>query len=387
MSLKPTLKPQQTTFGSGPCAKFPGWSLAKLKDTAVSRSHRSQLGQQKITEALSLTREILRIPADYHLAIVPGSTTGAMEMAIWNLVGVKRLEIAIQDVFSNRWAQDILTQLKLSDVVCHLAPHGQLSDPSQINCDHDVLLNWNGSTSGVKFPHANWISRDRKGLIICDITSAVFTMELPWEKFDVAAFSWQKGVGGEAGLGMLVISTQAVARINSYVPTWPLPYLFKLRANGHFDADLFAGKTLNTPSLLCIEDYLIALHWARGLGGLPALIKRSHNNFALIEQWVDKTTWIDFMAEDVQTRSNSSICLKMTDARLNALTQEKQWQFLLHLVTLLEHEEVAFDILNHTSAPPSLRIWGGPTIEEADIKALLPWLEWGYAQTLQEFPL
>lgn len=380
--MKPQIKPHRPTFGSGPCSKFPGWSFASLKDAALSRSHRSELGQEKINNVLSLTKQMLEIPDDYHLALVPGSASGTMEMAIWNLVGVLPLQIIVHDVFSDRWAQDVLNHLKLRDTTVHKTEQGKLPDLSQVNCDQDVLLNWNGSTSGVKIPDDEWIPETRRGLVLCDVTSAAFTMELPWRKLDAVAFSWQKGLGGEAGHGMLVLSPRAVERINTYSAPWPIPYLFKVKHKGRFDADLFEGKTLNTPSLLCIEDFLVALKWVQSMGGLKALVTRSHNNFAIIDEWVKKTPWIDFLAEEPKTRSTSTICLKVIDPKFLKFDPQKQWAFIKNMASLLADESVAFDIINHISAPPSLRIWGGPTNEAEDMSALRPWLEWAYMQSL-----
>jgi phosphoserine aminotransferase len=380
--MKPHQKPHRATFASGPCSKFPGWSIELLKDAAVSRSHRSKLGQAKINNVLNLTKEILEIPGDYQLALVPGSASGAMEMAIWNLVGALPLQTIIYDEFSNRWAQDVLDQLKLENTTVHKSEQGKLPDLSHVNCDQDVLINWNGSTSGVKIPDGEWISETRHGLVFCDVTSAAFTTELPWRKFDAVAFSWQKGLGGEAGHGMLALSPRAIDRINTYNAPWPIPYVFRAKHQEHFNAGLFEGITLNTPSLLCIEDFFLALKWAQRIGGLPALVTRSHNNFAVIDEWVKQTDWVDFLGEDPKTRSTSTICLKVIDPEVIHLTINEQWSFLRNMANLLAAENVAFDILNHINSPPSLRIWGGPTNEEDDFRALLPWLEWSFMQTL-----
>jgi phosphoserine aminotransferase len=380
--MKPDKKPIRPTFASGPCSKFPGWSFSELHNAALSRSHRSQLGQERINSVLKLTKDVLEIPSDYHLALVPGSATGAMEMAIWNLAGALPLQVIIDDVFSDRWASDIINQLKLKNTLIYKSDHGKLSDLTKINPEHDVLLNWNGSTSGVKIPNGEWISADRQGLVLVDATSAAFTTDLPWSKLDAVAFSWQKGLGGEAGHGMLALSPRAVDRIKTYQTPWPIPFLFTVKRNGQFYADLFDGKTLNTPSLLCLEDFFRALTWAQRIGGLRALLARTQTNFAIIDQWVAKSDWVDFLAEDPSTRSTSSICLKVVDPQICEREESQQWEFLKEVAALLATEQVAFDILNHTSAPPSIRIWGGPTNEADDIKALLLWLDWCFKQTL-----
>lgn len=379
---EPQTKPSHPYFSSGPCAKIPGWSLEILKGAAIGRSHRSLRGLGKLSEVIQLTRDILNIPKDYKIALLPGSATGALESALWNLLGPAPLTIFSHDVFSKRWALDITQHLKLKDVDLRHTSHGELPPTKNIPPHHDVLLNWNGSTSGVCFPSGDFLkntcSDSSSGLVIADITSAAFTTSIPWEKFDAIAFAWQKGLGSESAHGMLVLSPKAIERLNTYTPPWPLPYLFKLRVRKEFYAPLFEEKTLNTPSLLCVEDYLQALKWAKKEGGLPALIKRSKDNFQIVEQWVDRTPWIDFMATVPETRSTSTLVLKLVDPKILSLSEADHREFLAKMTHLLSERHVAYDINNHGGAPPSLRLWGGPTIESKDMKEILPWLEWAY---------
>jgi len=378
---EPQEKPSHPYFSSGPCAKIPGWSLDLLKDAAIGRSHRSAHGLNKLAEVVQLTRTVLDIPADYKIALLPGSATGAIESALWNLLGPTPVTVFSHDVFSKRWKMDLTQHLKIENLDVRQSAHGDLPDTQGIPSQNDILLNWNGSTSGVRFPTGDFLEKDRPGLVIADITSAAFTTPVPWEKFDATVFAWQKGLGSESAHGMLVLSPKSIERLNSYEPLWPLPYLFKLRVDGKFYEPLFEEKTLNTPSLLCVEDYLQALKWAQKIGGLPELVKRSQNNFRIIEQWVDRTPWIDFMATAPQMRSTSTIVLKLVDPKILAFSEEGHRDFLAKMTGLLAERHVAYDVNNHGGAPPSLRLWGGPTIESKDMEMLLPWLSWAYEKT------
>lgn len=375
---EPQAKPSHPYFSSGPCAKIPGWSLGLLKEAAIGRSHRSAKGLEKLSEVVQLTRTVLEIPENYKIALLPGSATGAIESALWNLLGPVPITVFSHDVFSKRWKIDLTKHLKFEDIDVRQSPHGDLPRTGGIPSQNDILLNWNGSTSGARFPTGGFLEKDRTGLVIADITSAAFTTSIPWEKFDATVFSWQKGLGSESAHGMLVLSPKAIERLNTYQPPWPLPYLFKLRVDDKFYEPLFEGKTLNTPSLLCVEDYLQALKWAQKIGGLPTLLERSQSNFKIVEQWVEQTPWIDFMATDPTTRSSSTIVLKLVDPRLITLTEEDHRDFLAKMTGLLAEHNIAYDINNHGGAPPSLRLWGGPTIETKDMENLLPWLDWAY---------
>tara|TARA_R110002095_G_scaffold199205_1_gene178910 strand:- start:250 stop:1437 length:1188 start_codon:yes stop_codon:yes gene_type:complete len=382
-SLKePQARPSHPYFSSGPCAKFPGWSLDLLKDAAIGRSHRSAYGLDKLCEAVNLTREILDIPRDYKVALLPGSATGAIESALWNLLGPMPVTVFSHDVFSLRWEKDLTRHLKLRNIDIRQASHGDLPETKGIPSHNDILLNWNGSTSGVRFPTGDFLEKNRAGLVIADITSAAFTTSIPWEKFDATAFAWQKGLGSESAHGMLVLSPKAIERLNTYQPPWPLPYLFNLRIKNQFYAPLFEEKTLNTPSFLCIEDYLQALKWAQKEGGLSALIRRSQDNFQVIAQWVDHTPWIEFMATAPDTRSTSTVSLKLTDPKILTLSEAGHREFLAKLTGLLAERHVAYDINNHGGAPPSLRLWGGPTLDSEDMAKVLPWVEWAYEASL-----
>ena len=362
MLAKPQAKPLVPHFSSGPCAKIPNWSLDSLKEAALARSHRSEDGIKKLSKLTKMIREILEIPEDYYVGIIPGSATGAIESAIWNLVGAAPLTVFSYDVFSDRWERDITEHLKVDNVDVRRAPHGLLPDRGNIPLENDILLNWNGSTSGTKFYETDFLGENRQGLVIADITSAVFTTEIPWGKLDAIAFSWQKGLGGEAAHGVLVLNHKAVERLNTYQPAWPLPYLFKLRARGKFYEPIFREKTLNTPSLLCIEDFLCSLKWAQKIGGLSALIQRSQKNFKVVENWVSKTSWIDFLTKNPQERSTSTIVLQLTDPKISQLKEEDHRDFLEKMISLLAENNVAYDIKNHGGAPPSLRLWGGPPL-------------------------
>lgn len=370
MNVKPTSKPTNPNFSSGPCAKYPGYSLEELRNAPLGRSHRSALGQSRLFESIQKTKELLGIPEEYLVGIVPASDTGAVEMAIWNLLGERAVDVIYFESFGRSWANDILNQLKLEDVRVLSAGYGFLPDLSRVDFDHDVLFTWNGTTSGVKVPNGDFISSDRKGLTICDATSAVFAMEIPWNKLDVVTFSWQKVLGGEAGHGMLVLSPRAVERIGSYTPPWPVPKIFQLKKEGKLSKGIFKGSTINTPSMLCNEDYLVALKWAESIGGLPALLRRSENNLQVIEEFVAKHDWIHFLASDPAIRSNTSVCLTVD------LPPEK----LQKVIKLLEEEQAAYDIASYREAPQGLRFWCGATVEQRDLQLALQWLDWAYCE-------
>jgi len=364
---KPSLRPKESSFSSGPCPKRPGWSAAALDDALLGRSHRSKPGRAKLQEAADLSREILGIPADYLIGIVPGSDTGAVEMALWNLLGPRPVDVLAWESFGSGWVTDVTKQLKLENARAISADYGHLPDLSQVNPAHDVVFTWNGTTSGVKVPNGDWIADDREGLTICDATSAAFAMDLPWQKLDVVTWSWQKALGGEAAHGMLVLSPRAVERINSYNAPWPMPKVLRIKKGGKLNDEIFDAKPINTPSLLCVEDYIDALKWAQSLGGLKALIERSTANFRLIDEWVASRPWVDHLAVDPKTRSNTSVCLTI-DGPADKI------------VKLLDAEGVAHDIGAYRDAPAGLRIWAGSTVEASDIKALLPWLDWAYEE-------
>lgn len=372
-NIKPTIKPQNPQFSSGPCKKRPGWDFANLDRGILGRSHRSAEGLALIKQVIDKTKSVLNIPADYFVALVPGSATGAIEMAMWNMLGPKPIDSFACDVFSNRWHNNILNNLKL-DVHSYIAPYGAIPDLTKINSQHDVLFTWNGTTTGVMFPDGKWLPDQHEGLIICDATSAAFCVDLPWTKLDVTAFSWQKGLGGEGGHGMLVLSPKAIARLEEYTPSWPVPWLLSLKNDGAVKYGLFKGETLNTPSMLCIADALDALQWLESIGGLPEAIRRTNENFSIIDKWLTKQEWIAYDVKDSKFRSNVSVCLSLTEG----LAVEEQWERVKQICQTLANENVAYDIKNHAKGRPGFRIWCGPTIESGDINALLPWLEWGY---------
>ncbi len=368
----PAARPANPRFSSGPCAKPPVFTLQSLADAPLGRSHRAAIGKAKLKQAIEETREILEVPADYKIGIVPASDTGAVEMALWSLLGARPVEMLAWESFGKGWVTDVVKQLKL-DATVREADYGQIVDLSQVDFDKDVVFTWNGTTSGVRVPDGAVIPADRKGLTICDATSAAFAMELPWDKLDVTTFSWQKVLGGEAAHGMLILSPRAVERLESYTPPWPLPKIFRLTKGGKLIEGIFEGATINTPSMLAVEDYLQALKWARSVGGLKGLIARADANSAVIERFVARHDWIDFLAEDPATRSNTSVCLKFTDPRIRDGAG-----FAKAVAKRLEDEGVAFDIGAYRDAPPGLRIWCGGTVETADLEALMPWLEWAY---------
>lgn len=376
--MKPTLKPGNACFSSGPCAKRPGWNLESLANAAVGRSHRAKIGKEKLKETIDRTRKVLGIPDDYRIGIVPASDTGAVEMALWSLLGPRAVDVLHWESFGSGWATEIIKQLKIKDVNSYKAEYGQLPDLSKVNPVNDVVFTWNGTTSGVKVPNGNWISDSREGLTICDATSAVFAMEMPWKKLDVTTWSWQKVMGGEGAHGMIVLSPRAVERLESYTPSWPMPKIFTLTKGGKMIEGIFEGETINTPSMLAVEDALDGLRWAESIGGLTALIKRSDANLTAVKDWVKSTPWVDFLAEVSESISNTSICLKIVDPSYVALSKDDQEAKAKEIVSLMGKEKVAYDIGSYRDAPTGLRIWGGATVETADMKAILPWLDWAF---------
>ena len=368
--MRPTVKPVVPNFSSGPCAKRPGYDVNQLQLDTLGRSHRSALGKNALALACSESARLLGLPADYRIAVVPGSDTGAIEMAMWSLLGPRGVDVLEWESFSAGWVTDIVKQLKLPDVTVTKAEYGELPDLERVNFDNDVVFVWNGTTSGVKVPNGEWIPDERKGLTFCDATSAVFAMEMPWEKLDVVTYSWQKVLGGEGAHGMLILSPRAIARLENYNPPWPLPKVFRMKSGGKITEGLFKGETINTPSMLCVADYLDALGWVEQLGGVRATIARSESNLKVISDFVAVNHWISFLAKEPQTRSNTSVCLSVD------LPEEQ----VKAMVKLLEKEHVAFDIGSYKDAPAGLRIWCGATVEASDLKALLPWLTWAYQQ-------
>jgi phosphoserine aminotransferase len=377
---KPAAKPVNPCFSSGPCPKRPGWSVNALAPALVGRSHRSKEGKARLKQAIDRTREVLKVPAEYRIGIVPASDTGAVEMALWNLLGPRPVDVLAWESFGSEWVTDVTDSLRLAEARIFESSYGELPDLGAVNFAHDVVFVWNGTTSGVKLPDGEWIAPTREGLTICDATSAAFAMELPWEKLDVVTFSWQKVLGGEGAHGVLILGPRAVERLQTYSTDRPLPKIFRLAKKGKLDEGIFEGATINTPSMLCVEDYLDALRWAESLGGLSALCARSAANLAVIAEWVARTDWIDFLAADPSQRSNTSICLKITAPWFQALDNPGQLKAVERMTGLLDAERVAFDINGYRSAPPGLRIWGGATVEAQDLRALLPWLEWAYHQ-------
>jgi len=375
----PALRPANPQFSSGPCAKRPGWALDALADAALGRSHRAKLGKAKLQQAIDLTREVLQVPADWRIGIVPASDTGAVEMALWSLLGERGVDMVAWESFGAGWVTDVVKQLRLDDVRRIEAPYGELPDLGQIDFDRDVVFTWNGTTSGVRVPNADFIPANRKGLTICDATSAAFAQQLDFEKLDVVTFSWQKVLGGEGAHGVLILSPRAVARLESYKPAWPLPKIFRLTSGGKLIEGIFKGETINTPSMLAVEDYLDALDWAKEIGGLDALIARADANFAALDGFVQKSSWLGHLAVKPETRSNTSVCLSIVDPDIVALDADAQAAFAKGLASLLEKQGAALDIGAYRDAPPGLRIWCGATVETADIEALLPWLDWAFA--------
>jgi len=376
----PAARPTNARFSSGPCAKRPGWTPQALQDAALGRSHRAKLGKSKLKLAIDLTREVLGVPAGYRIGITAGSDTGAVEMALWSMLGARGVDVLAWESFGEGWVSDIVKELKLKDVRALRAPYGALPDLQKVDFDRDVVFTWNGTTSGVRVANGEWIATDRKGLTICDATSAAFAQDLDWAKLDVVTFSWQKALGGEAGHGMIVLSPRAVERLETYTPPWPLPKLFRMTKGGKIVEGIFEGETINTPSMLCVEDYIDALQWAKGLGGLKALIARADANFDAVARWAASTPWVDFLATAPETRSNTSVCLRVVDPAITALSAEAQANFAKGLASALEKEKVAFDIAAYRDAPPGLRIWCGATVEASDVGALTHWLDYAFAQ-------
>ncbi len=375
----PGVRPARPEFSSGPCAKRPGWTPENLKNAVLGRSHRGKPGKAALKAAIDQTREILEVPQGHLIGIVPGSDTGAVEMALWSLLGPRPVQLLAFESFGKDWVTDVTKQLKLPDVEVLDAPYGKLPDLTKVRPDADLVFTWNGTTSGVRVPNADFIAADRTGLTICDATSAAFAQTLDWAKLDVVTFSWQKALGGEAAHGVLILSPRAVERLESHTPAWPMPKLFRMTKGGKLNAEIFEGATINTPSMLCVEDYLDALAWSKDVGGLKGLGARADANFAALAAWVEKTPWVDFLAEVPETRSNTSVCLKVVDPRIAALPADAQADFAKKLASLLEKEKAAYDIGGYRDAPPGLRIWCGCTIETADVEALTPWLDWAFA--------
>ncbi|MFN3233056.1 MAG: phosphoserine transaminase [Alphaproteobacteria bacterium] len=378
--MKPNERPNSPNFSSGPCAKRPGWSLDALQDACLGRSHRSKAGKAKLAEAIDRTRAVLGIPDDYKIGIVPASDTGAVEMAMWSMLGARGVDMLAWESFGSGWVTDVAKQLKLDDVRIMDAPYGEIVDLAAVDTDRDVVFTWNGTTSGVRVPNGDWIADDRAGLTICDATSAVFAMDLPWQKLDVVTYSWQKVMGGEAAHGMLILSPRAVERLESYTPPWPLPKIFRLTKGGKLIEGVFRGETINTPSMLCVEDYLDGLNWAESLGGLPALIDRSQSNLGVLKAWVARSTWIDFLVSHPDNMSSTSVCLKIVDPWFEALADDEKPGIPKKLAALLEAEGAAYDINGYRDAPPGLRIWCGATVEAADVEQLTHWLDWAWGE-------
>src|SRR5580692_8187099 len=376
----PSVRPRVPHFSSGPCAKRPGWTAQNLTDAALGRSHRAKIGKAKLKRAIDLTREVLEVPADYRIGIVPASDTGAVEMALWSLLGERPVTMLAWESFGEGWVSDVAKELKLKDVTLMQAPYGELPDLGKVDPASDVVFTWNGTTSGVRVPNADWIKADRAGLTICDATSAAFAQQLDWPKLDVVTFSWQKALGGEAAHGMLILSSRSVARLESYTPPWPLPKIFRMTKGGKIVEGIFEGETINTPSMVAVEDYLDALTWAEKEGGLAGLIKRSNANLHVLEAWVKNCGWAGFLAEDAAIRSNTSVCIKITDPWFESLSDEAKADAAKKIASLLEKEGVALDIAGYRAAPPGLRIWCGATVDKADLEALTPWLDWAWAQ-------
>jgi len=379
MSTKPSTRPARPQFSSGPCAKRPGWSLATLGDAALGRSHRAKIGKEKLAAVIERSKAVLGMPKDYRLGIVAGSDTGAVEMAMWSLLGARGVDMLAWESFGDGWITDVTKQLKLETRVLK-ADYGQIPDLASVNFDNDVVFTWNGTTSGVRVPNGEWIPTDRKGLTICDATSAVFAMDLAWDKLDVVTWSWQKVLGGEGGHGMIALSPRAVERLQSYTPAWPMPKIFRMTKKGKLDEEIFQGSTINTPSMLCVEDALDSLAWAESVGNVKGLIARSESNLAAMSAWIDKSSTFAFLTTDAKIRSCTSICLKIVDPWFEALDADAQAAAIKKIVSLLDKEGVAYDIAGYRDAPAGLRIWGGATVERADIEALLPWLDWAYAE-------
>jgi phosphoserine aminotransferase len=382
----PGVRPVTPHFSSGPCAKRPGWSLQTLTDAALGRSHRAKIGKAKLKRAIDLTREVLEVPADYRIGIVPASDTGAVEMALWSLLGERPVTMLAWESFGEGWVSDVLKELKLKDASVLKAPYGELPDLTKVDFATDVVFTWNGTTSGVRVPNANWIPANRQGLTICDATSAAFAQPLDFAKLDVVTFSWQKALGGEAAHGMLILSPRAVARLETYQPAWPLPKIFRMTKGGKLNEGIFEGETINTPSMLCVEDYLDTLQWAKSVGGLKALIARADANTKVIADWVARTPWVEFLARVPATRSNTSVCLKVVDPAVTSLSGDAQSAFAKALAGAVEKEGAGYDLGHYRDAPAGLRIWCGATIEASDVEILTQWLDWAFAKTKDALP-
>ena len=383
--MKPTQSTGNPNFSSGPCSKRPGWSLDALKDATVGRSHRAKGSKKKLADTITLSKKILGMPQNYLLGVVPASDTGAVEMAMWSLLGARGVDVLAWESFGSGWGADCKSQLKLTDLRVLKAGYGELPDLAQVDFSRDVIFTWNGTTSGVCVPNGDWIPADRTGLTICDATSAAFAMDLAWDKLDVVTWSWQKVLGGEGAHGMIALSPRAVERLTTYTPDRPLPKIFQMAKGGKLIEGIFAGETINTPSMICVEDALDGLKWAESIGGLPGLMARTQANLQVLESWVATSTWAGFLAADKATRSSTSICLKIVDPAYNALPVEDQEKHAKTLVSLLDKEGVAYDIGAYRDAPVGLRIWGGATVEASDLQALLPWLDWAWAEVKQAF--
>ncbi|MBL8574673.1 MAG: phosphoserine transaminase [Hyphomicrobiaceae bacterium] len=380
-NTRPATKPSNPNFSSGPCAKRPGWTLDALKDAALGRSHRAKVGKAKLKLAIDLTREILGVPASYHIGIVPASDTGAVEMALWSLLGARGIDMLAWESFGEGWVTDVVKQLKLTDVRTMTAGYGDIVDLAAVDAKtRDVVFTWNGTTSGVRVPNGDWIAADREGLTICDATSAAFAQDLAWDKLDVVTFSWQKVLGGEAAHGMLILSPRAVERLETYKPAWPLPKIFRMTKGGKLIDGIFVGETINTPSMLCVEDYIDALQWAKSVGGLAGLIARADANTKVITDWVAGSTWAAFLAKDPAIRSNTSVCLVVNDAEVIAKGKDAVAAVAKGIVSALEKDKVAYDLGAYRDAPAGLRIWCGATVETADVVALTGWLDWAFAE-------
>jgi phosphoserine aminotransferase len=375
---KPAMRPARPEFSSGPCAKRPGWTPENLRNAVLGRSHRSKLGKARLKEAIDRTRAVLEVPDDFLIGIVAGSDTGAVEMALWSLLGPRPVQLLAFESFGKDWVTDVTKQLKLDAEVLD-APYGKLPDLAKVRKDADLVFTWNGTTSGVRVPNGDFIAADREGLTICDATSAAFAQALDWTKLDVVTFSWQKALGGEGAHGVLILGPRAVARLESHTPAWPMPKLFRMTKGGKVNLEIFEGATINTPSMLCVEDAIDALRWAETIGGLPEMQRRADANLAVLADWVAKTPWVDFLAGDAAARSNTSVCLKVVDAQVTGLSADAQADFAKKLASVLEKEGVALDIGGYRDAPPGLRIWCGATVETSDLDALTPWLDWAFA--------
>src|SRR6202000_3202439 len=383
---KPVSRPHVPHFSSGPCAKRPGWTPQNLKDAALGRSHRAKIGKEKLKRAIDLTREVLEVPADYRICIVPASDTGAVEMALWSLLGARPVTAISWESFGETWTGDVINKLKLKDVTKLAATYGEIPDLSKVDPASDIVFTWNGTTSGVRVPNADWISAKREGLTICDATSAAFAQKLDWPKLDVVTFSWQKALGGEAAHGMLVLAPRAVGGLESYTPPWPLPKIFRMTKGGKLNQGIFEGETINTPSMLCVEDYLDALQWGKSIGGLKALMARADANTKVLADWKAKTPWVDFLAKDPAIRSNTSVCMKVIDPAITSLTPDAQAEFSKKLVALVEKEGAGYDFAHYRDAPAGLRIWCGATVDAGDVALLTQWIDWAFAEAKSSLP-